>query len=185
MPRNLFTARPAQLAAILIVLAATAALAFALLPTAQAASPDRQLVELVKLVKQAKARATGDTYVRFDGGMYEPTTGDVYVDGDPVVRRLEGNRLVAAPASTGGEFGTLDACNGTYTHCETITCQSTRFYLNYYPDQDDFRDVYGDVYYNGEQADIRDEPYRSYGPRGVRGMENGKWGFFSKNCLSG
>lgn len=49
----------------------------------------------------------------------------------------------------------------------------------------DFRDVYGDVYYNGEQADIRDEPYRSYGPRGVRGMENGKWGFFSKNCLSG
>ncbi|MCP9490772.1 MAG: hypothetical protein MSC31_12995 [Solirubrobacteraceae bacterium MAG38_C4-C5] len=185
MPRTLTIPRAAQLAAALTALATIIALAFTLLPTAQAATSDR---ELVQRVKEAKAQATGETYVRFTGGMYEPTTGDVYVDGDPIVRRLEGNKLVAAPAPSGGDFGTQDACDGTYTHCETITCQSTRFYLNYYPTEDRFRDIYGDVYYNGEQADIRDDAgqgYRRYGPRGVRGRENGRWGFFSNSCLSG
>lgn len=182
MPQHISIDRLLRALVALALLIALAALTSALLPSAQAASGDR---ELVQRVKEAKAAATGDTYVRFADGMYEPTTGDVSVDGDPVVRRLEGNKLVAAPASSGGDFGVQDSCDGTYTHCEFITCQSTRFYLNYYPDQDDFRDVYGDVYYNGERADIRDQPYRNYGPRGVRGMENGKWGFFSKNCLSG
>jgi hypothetical protein len=35
----------------------------------------------------------------------------------------------------------------------------------------------------GEQGDIRDEPYRRYGPRGVRAMHGGQWGFYSTACF--
>ncbi len=52
------------------------------------------------------------------------------------------------------------------------------------PEEDHFTDHWN-TYVQGEQADIRDEPYRRYGPRGVRAMDRGTWGFFSVNCLSG
>ena len=37
----------------------------------------------------------------------------------------------------------------------------------------------------GEQGNIRDEPYRRYGPRGVRAMHGGQWGFYSTACFPG
>ncbi|GLZ36408.1 hypothetical protein Acsp05_00330 [Actinokineospora sp. NBRC 105648] len=81
--------------------------------------------------------------------------------------------------------GTASAepCNGTYTHCETNHCTAGRFYLNYNPGSDHFSDEYGTPLTQDEQGDIRDEPYRRYGPRGVRAMHSGRWGFYSTACF--
>lgn len=78
-----------------------------------------------------------------------------------------------------------EPCNGTYTHCETNHCQAAVFYLNYNPTTDRFSSPNGRTLVQGEQGNIRDEPYRRYGPRGVRAMHYGTWGFFSVTCFPG
>jgi hypothetical protein len=73
------------------------------------------------------------------------------------------------------------------THCELSLdepgCRPTRAYLNYVGD--DFRDPYGDPINPNTWINVRNQPYRRYGPRGVRVFYQGKWGFVSGNCLSG
>jgi len=76
-----------------------------------------------------------------------------------------------------------EPCNGTYTHCETNQCQAATFYLNYNPTTDNFSSPHGRDLVYGEQGNIRDEPYRRYGPRGVRAMHYSTWGFFSRSCF--
>lgn len=78
-----------------------------------------------------------------------------------------------------------EPCNGTYTHCETNQCESAVFYRNYDPTADHFSWEWGDTLVRGEQGNIRDEPYRRYGPRGVRAMHGGQWGFYSRTCFPG
>jgi hypothetical protein len=96
---------------------------------------------------------------------------------------------VAATAATGGiaflptATANAEPCGGTYTHCETNQCVQGVFYLNYNPTEDHFTDPYGGALTQGEQGDIRDEPYRRYGPRGVRAMHSGRWGFYSTGCF--
>jgi hypothetical protein len=87
-----------------------------------------------------------------------------------------------APAAV-APAGLLEPCNGTYTHCETNRCELARFYRNYDPGTDHFSWEYGAPLVRGEQGDIRDEPYRRYGPRGVRAMHAGVWGFYSSTCF--
>jgi len=79
----------------------------------------------------------------------------------------------------------LEPCNGTYTHCEVNQCEAGVFYLNYDTGADSFSSPYGAALVKGEQGDIRDEPYRRHGPRGVRAMHSGKWGFYSTGCFPG
>ncbi len=78
-----------------------------------------------------------------------------------------------------------EPCNGTYTHCETNRCVTGHFYRNYDPGTDRFSWEYGTPLVQDEQGDIRDEPYRRYGPRGVRAMHAGQWGFYSTACFPG
>jgi hypothetical protein len=94
--------------------------------------------------------------------------------------------FVAAALVALSTAGTARAepCNGTYTHCETNQCSAAHFYRNYDPTADHFFDEYG-APLGQEQGDIRDEPYRRYGPRGVRGFHAGQWGFYSKTCFPG
>lgn len=89
-----------------------------------------------------------------------------------------------APTAQPAAAATLrEPCNGTYTHCETNQCQAAHFYRNYDPGTDHFSWEWGDALAKGEQGDIRDEPYRRYGPRGVRAMHGGQWGFYSTTCF--
>ena len=37
----------------------------------------------------------------------------------------------------------------------------------------------------GEGINVRNHPYRTYGPRGVRVFREGHWVFMSDRCLSG
>jgi hypothetical protein len=87
--------------------------------------------------------------------------------------------LALVPSGT----ATADACNGTYTHCETNQCPQGVFYLNYDPTADHFSGERGVPLVQNEQGDIRDEPYRRYGPRGVRAFHDGSWGFYSTTCF--
>jgi hypothetical protein len=79
----------------------------------------------------------------------------------------------------------LEPCGGGYFHCETNICESAQFYSDYNPTTDHFSDPRGKPLVRGEQGNIRNEPYRRYGPRGVRGMHAGAHGFYSKNCFPG
>ncbi|MDO8185215.1 hypothetical protein Q5424_01725 [Conexibacter sp. JD483] len=83
---------------------------------------------------------------------------------------------VAAPSATAGDAG-------TYTHWESITCQSGQFYRNYNAGSDSFSDPYGATLPTGTRVQIRDEPYRREGSRGVRAYQYNAWGYFSINCL--
>jgi len=87
--------------------------------------------------------------------------------------------LALVPSGT----ASAEPCNGTYTHCETNHCVAATFYRNYDPGSDHFTNEYGDQLVQGEQGNIRDEPYRRYGPRGVRAMHGGQWGFYSTTCF--
>jgi hypothetical protein len=89
--------------------------------------------------------------------------------------------LALVPTGT----ASAEPCNGTYTHCETNQCANAVFYRNYDPTADHFSYEWGDTLVNGEQGNIRDEPYRRYGPRGVRAMHGGQWGFYSTTCFPG
>jgi hypothetical protein len=81
-------------------------------------------------------------------------------------------------------IGVMEPCgNITYFHCETNRCVNGVFYLDYNPDTDRFSSPYGSVLYQGEQTNIRDEPHRRYGARGVRAAHDGKYGFYSINCF--
>lgn len=94
---------------------------------------------------------------------------------------------VAQEAAPGeGQVSALDICSNTdnLTHCETVTCQSAGLYRNYNATADDFSDQFATVYY-GYQLNVRNAPYRRYGPRGVRIFYQGTWGFVSANCVSG
>ncbi len=93
--------------------------------------------------------------------------------------------LVAGAMFVPGTTASAEPCNGTYTHCETNQCEAGRFYRNYDPGSDHFSSEYGGALVRGEQGDIRDEPYRRYGPRGVRGFHSGQWGFYSTACFPG
>ena len=102
------------------------------------------------------------------------------------MRRILATAILAAgvtvvPAGT----ASAEPCNGTYTHCETNQCEAGRFYRNYDPTANRFSWEYGAPLVRGEQGDIRDEPYRRYGPRGVRGFHSGQWGFYSTACFPG
>jgi hypothetical protein len=88
-----------------------------------------------------------------------------------------------APAPAASVVEPREPCNGTYTHCETNQCDAGHFYRNYDPTADHFSWEWGAPLAKGEQGDIRDEPYRRYGPRGVRAMHGGQWGFYSTGCF--
>lgn len=154
---------------------------------------------VVQRVKDAVARAVPPEQLRFADGYYDSIHGDVYIDGDPIVRRLVGDELVPAP--TGAESigpQRRESCGyGVYFHCETLKvtpgCQPTTFYLNYNPTTDHFADPYGRLLNPPEQVSIRNDQgqgYRRVGPRGVRGARRDeagnldqKYGFYSVNCL--
>lgn len=103
--------------------------------------------------------------------------------------QLQGDRLATVPASNPHNIGVMEPCgNITYFHCETNRCNSGVFYQNYNPTTDHFSDPYGPALANGEQSNIRDEPYRRYGPRGVRAAHRGfdgvvRYGFYSTTCF--
>lgn len=86
--------------------------------------------------------------------------------------------LIAIPGTAAAE-----PCGGGLFHCETNRCASAQFYLDYNPTTDHFSDPYGSRLVEGEQGNIRDEPYRRYGPRGVRAMHAGAHGFYSRTCF--
>lgn len=100
---------------------------------------------------------------------------------------LAATGLAAATLLGVGAAPTAQAepCGGTYTHCETNRCQAAVFYLNYNPTTDHFSSPEGRTLVYGEQGNIRDEPYRRYGPRGVRARHYGTWGFYSVTCFPG
>jgi hypothetical protein len=85
-----------------------------------------------------------------------------------------------------GEVTALDVCSNTenLSHCETVVCGSGYLYRNYNASTDDFSDPYNTVY-SGQTLNVRNAPYRRYGPRGVRVFNSGIWGFVSANCVSG
>lgn len=167
------------------VASVVAALFIARPSAAFAATPtDPSTVAEVQTVVAKTAQSPYD--VRFHDGLYSPSSGDVYLDGDTTVYRLLGDQLVPAPVTfsqpqTG--VAPLEACGGTYTHCEHNHCQSGVFYLNYNPTTNHFSDQYAEPLVYWEQGNIRDEPYRRYGPRGVRAMHRGKRGFYSTTCF--
>jgi len=101
---------------------------------------------------------------------------------------LDAEEAAVAPeaARDEGQVTALDVCSNTenLSHCETVTCQSAQIYRNYNPTADDFSDPYATVY-NGQTVNVRNAPYRRYGPRGVRVFHAGLWGFISANCVSG
>lgn len=145
---------------------------------------------LVERVKKTAAEAPPDKTVRFSDGLYDAVKGDVYVDGNPdAVWRLESERLVPAPdARLQPEVGIMEACGYIYYfHCELTVvrpgCTPTTFWLNYNPDRDDFSDPYGERLNPPEKVSVRDEPYRRYGSRGVRAYHDGRYGFYSVNCV--
>src|SRR6476469_4902586 len=70
-----------------------------------------------------------------------------------------------------------------YILCEAYDSPAADFYRNYDPSADHFSWEWGDPLAKDEQGDIRDEPYRRYGPRGVRAMHGGQWGFYSTACF--
>ncbi len=47
-----------------------------------------------------------------------------------------------------------------------------------------FRGQFASVW-PGTYINVRNAPYRRYGPRGVRVFYNNDWGFMSGNCLTG
>ena len=140
--------------------------------------------ELTKKVIAAAKKATRNDIVRFQGGYYDPTTYEAYVDEGAQVFQLRGNRLGPALGGSSGDFTTQVNCGGGYFHCEQVwPCDTAQTYLNYFPDVDDFRDPWGRLLVQLEQANVRNEPYRRYGPRGVRVYQFGRHGFMSNNCL--
>lgn len=94
-----------------------------------------------------------------------------------------------ARMQTSGEnpfnIGVMEPCGYiTYFHCETNNnCENAVFYQNYDPATDHFSDPYGSTIPRGQQTSIRDEPYRTYGARGVRAAHEGKYGFYSRTCF--
>ncbi|MBB4909912.1 hypothetical protein [Actinophytocola algeriensis] len=130
------------------------------------------------------ALRAGSTFIVYHADPYEPLW--CYGYSWQLARTgyilCEAYDLPAAPAEpTTAEL--REPCNGTYTHCETNRCEAGRFYRNYDPTADHFSWEWGDPLVKGEQGDIRDEPYRRYGPRGVRAMHAGQWGFYSTACF--
>jgi hypothetical protein len=146
---------------------------------------------LVKKVERVSIQTQPGYTVRFSEGLYDASTGDVYVDGYPdAVWRLAGDQLEPAPSShsDSGQVSTLESCGFiTYFHCEhTLVksgCMPTTFWLNYNPDTDHFSDPYGQALNPPEQVSVRDQPYRNYGARGLRAYHDGKYGFYSDNCV--
>ncbi len=133
------------------------------------------------------ALRAGSTFIVYHADPYEPywcygyswqiaRTGYILCDA------YDAPTALAEPAAEPA-VEPLEACNGTYTHCETNRCEAGRFYRNYDPTADHFSWEYGTPLVKGEQGDIRDEPYRRYGPRGVRAMHAGQWGFYSTACF--
>ena len=92
--------------------------------------------------------------------------------------------VAALVALSAPRTASAEPCGGTYTHCEPNQCTAAHFYRNYDPTADKFSDEYSTPLGN-EQGDIRDEPYRRYGPRGVRAFHDGQWGFYSRTCFPG
>jgi hypothetical protein len=140
----------------------------------------------------AMAASTGKSVVTFEDGTYNAESNEVYVTEGDRVMRFEGEQLaditaeVMSGARNEGKVSALDSCSNTenLSHCETVTCQSAQLYRNYNASADDFMDPYATVYY-GQTLNIRNAPYRRYGPRGVRVFYAGIWGFVSANCVSG
>lgn len=78
------------------------------------------------------------------------------------------------------------ACTSTAkARCNDRAARPTTFWLNYNPTTDDFSDPNGHTLNPPEQVSVRNEPYRRYGPRSVRAEHDGRYGFYSKNCVSG
>ncbi|WP_210491273.1 hypothetical protein [Patulibacter sp. SYSU D01012] len=118
-----------------------------------------------------------------------PDGTDVYLSDDHPDGRYRDAQLNPSPTGAGssGDFHVLD--NGGTRHAETVTCDSAGFYRNYQPTEDDFRDLVT-TYHRGDRISVRDSEapahdYRRYGPRGVVVYMMNRWGFMSKNCLSG
>jgi hypothetical protein len=129
------------------------------------------------------ALRAGSTFVVYHADPYEPLwcygySWQLARTGYILCEAYDVPAAPAAPVATPRE-----PCNGTYTHCETNRCEQARFYRNYDPGADHFSWEYGSPLVKGEQGDIRDEPYRRYGPRGVRAMHAGQWGFYSTACF--
>jgi hypothetical protein len=154
---------------------------------AETLETNRPLVEQAKAAAE-QAKVTNQDYVRFNGGLYDRTTDEVYVDEGGRVMRFEGDQLVDVAGdvqeSPKGTVSAMDTCSNTQnlSHCETVTCSSTWFYLNY--SGDNFQDPYAQFGY-GATVNVRNAPYRRLGARGVRVFYAGLWGYMSGNCLSG
>jgi hypothetical protein len=144
---------------------------------------------LEQRVALAIQQAGNGQIARFPGGYYDPTTREVYLDEGKQVLLVTPTGLIPAPDPAGGDFGTLSLCNGQYTHCEYVAaatrCQPARTYLNYYPADNRYADVYGSGLPFASEVEVRDAPYRRYGPTSVRVYMFGRWGFMHMDCLSG
>ncbi len=150
------------------------------------------------IVAKATSERSATPVVAFDGGYYDSTTREVYIDQGARVATLQGSTLQDAPvvddtptsrAADGTVLATKAAADcpgaGQYVHCETVTCQSASLWLNYV--NDDFSRAYLTVYRNNS-IHIRDADghgYRMVPPRGVRAYRGGRWAFISANCVSG
>jgi hypothetical protein len=152
---------------------------------------------------KTQAEATGGQIVRFSaGGFWDATTQEAYINDGARVARVVKGRLVYKDRGTGRPDGaalvgatsvttqTIPAtCYVTdnLTHCEQVAnvsgCNPTSMWLNYDPTADHFSGVYGPPAYAGEYINVRNAPYRRYGPRGVRVFRTGTWGFMSVNCF--
>lgn len=163
-------------------------------PASQAAGPDDPaLLARVQAAVQ-QANATGEPLVRFDGGYYDATTRQVYVDEGAQVLVLVGDRLVPAPDGALGSANRsagMALCNPTarFTHCERVVdrpgCDPATVWLNYDPRTDHFSTPWGSPAVPGEGINVRNYPYRTYGPRGVRVYRESHWAFMSDACLTG
>ncbi len=136
--------------------------------------------------------------VAFDGGYYDSTTREVYIDQGARVATLSGSTLRDAPvvddtptsrAADGTVLATKAAASvqvpASTCTARPVTCQSASLWLNYV--NDDFSRAYLTVYRNNS-IHIRDADghgYRMVPPRGVRAYRGGRWAFISANCVSG
>lgn len=161
---------------------------------APAPDSDAQLVATVKAAANQSA-ATGVSLVRFDGGYYDAQTRQAYIDSGMRVLVLVGGSLMPAPSvkKTTGMSPLVTypgSCNpnAQYSHCERVVdragCRPAEVWLNYDPPTDHFSDHFGWVD-AGQQVNVRDAPYRTYGPRAVRVYFNAHWDFMSDTCLTG